>query len=155
ALKVQEHVRQRQLEPQTLPPDADNLNGLLHALLQRCLHVPQFGSLLAVERLQRPKYGQRPPYDLLLRQRRAPDEDFRTGVLCLVDGNRTSMSAFLRRLAQDTRPPERLVLVTEERRPLDPGAAGEEYLEQVRRRYETGFQHVHLSFDDYAELDGL
>src|SRR5262249_27173441 len=70
ALKVQELKRQRQLEPQTVPPDADNLVGLLATLLQRCLNVPQFGSLLAVERLQRPKYGQRPPHDLMLRHRR-------------------------------------------------------------------------------------
>src|SRR5262249_43049242 len=155
ALKVQEHKQQRQLEPQTLPPDADNLIGLLHTLLQRCLQAPQFDSLLAVERLQRPKYGQRPPHDLMLRQRRADGAEFRSGVLCLVVGNRTSMTAFLRRLTQDTQPPERLVLVTEERRPLDPGAAGKEYLEQVRQRHGAGFQHVHLSFDQYAELDAL
>src|SRR5262249_46886682 len=73
ALKVREHKRERQLEPQTLPPDADNLVGLLHTLLQRCLNVPQFGSLLAVERLQRPKYGQRPTHDLMLRQRGGED----------------------------------------------------------------------------------
>lgn len=155
ALKVQEHKRQRQLEPQTLPPDADNLVGLLHTLLQRCLHVRQFDSLLAVERLQRPKYGQRPPHDLILRQRRGANEEFRSGVLCLVVGNRTSQTAFLRRLAQDTQPPERLVLVTDERCPLDPGAAGKEYLEQVRQRHGIGFQHMHLTFDAYAELDAL
>src|SRR5262249_59399948 len=32
ALKVQEHKQQRQLEPQTLPPDAGNLIGRLHQL---------------------------------------------------------------------------------------------------------------------------
>jgi hypothetical protein len=155
ALKLQEHKRERQLEPQTLPPDADNLVGLLHTLLQRCLNVSQFDSLLAVERLQRPRYGQRPPHDLMLRQRRDQTKEFRSGVLCLVVSNRTSMTALLRRLAQDTQPPERLVLVTEERRPLDPAAAGKEYLEQVRQRHQTGFQHIHLTFDEYAELDAL
>jgi hypothetical protein len=174
AFKVQELKRQRQLEPQTLPPDADNLAGLLHASLQRCLNFPRFGSLLAVERLQRPKYGQRLPHDLMLRHRPGkgdcPLEDrgtgpysgpggegteFRSGVLCLVVRNRTSMTAYLRRLAQDTQPPQRLVLVTEERCPLDPGAAGKEYLEQVRQRHGAGFQHVHLTFDEYAELDAL
>jgi hypothetical protein len=155
ALKLQEHKRERQLEPQTLPPDADNLVGLLHALLQRCLNVPQFDSLLAVERLPRPRYGQRPPHDLMLRQRRGQADEFRSGVLCLVVSNRTSMTAFLRRLAQDTQPPQRLVLVTEERRPLDPAAAGKEYLEQIRQRHQSGFQHIHLTFDEYAELDAL
>ncbi len=155
ALKLQEHKRERQLEPQTLPPDADNLVGLLHTLLQRCLNVSQFESLLAVERLQRPRYGQRPPYDLTLRQRRGQSDEYRSGVLCLVVSNRTSMTAFLRRLAQDTQPPQRLVLITEERRPLDPAAAGKEYLEQLRQRHQSGFQHIHLTFDEYAELDAL
>ncbi len=59
-LKLQEHKRQRQLEPQTLPPDGDNLAGLLHALLQRCLGTTPFPSFLGVQRLVRPKYGQRP-----------------------------------------------------------------------------------------------
>src|SRR5262249_51820351 len=155
SLKIQEHKRERQLEPQTLPPDADNLVGLLHALILRCLNVSQFDSLLAVERLKPPRSGQRPPPDLMRRQRRGQAGEFRSGVLCLVVSNRTSMTALLRRLAQDTQPPQRLVLVTEERRPLDPAAAGKEYLEQIRQRHQTGFQHIHMTFDEYAELDSL
>jgi hypothetical protein len=108
-----------------------------------------------VERLPRPRYGKQPPLDLIVRRRQGENGEVDTGVLCLVVDNRTSMSAVLRRLARDTRPPERLVLVTEERRPLDPAAAGQEYLEQVRQRYATGFQHINLSFDQYAELDAL
>lgn len=155
-LKLQEHKRQRQLEPQTLPPDGDNLAGLLHALLQRCLGTAPFPSLLKLERLVRPKYGQRPPYDLVLQQRFGPDDkEMRSGLLCLVVSNRTSMSAFLRRLVQDTQPPERLVLITEERRPLTPATAGREYLEKLQQRHGDRFVRVDLTFDQYAELDAL
>src|SRR5207249_3574321 len=59
----------------------------------------------------------------------------------------------LRRLVQDTRPPERVVVVTDERRPLDPGAAGKDYLEQLRQH--GSFVSVNLTFPQYAELDAL
>jgi hypothetical protein len=154
--KLQEHRRQRLLEPQTLPPDADNLAGLLLGLLRRCVESRWFPSLAGVDRSRRPRYGPRPPYDLVLRQR--PDRDgteTRTGLLCLVLSNRIAVAAFLRRLAEDDQPPECLVLVTDERRPLDPAARGQEYLDAVRRRYGTRFHDVELTFDEYAEVDAL
>jgi hypothetical protein len=155
AARLQEHRQRRLIEPQTLPPDADNLAGLVHILLQRCLNVPAFASLLGVERLPRPKYGQRPPHDLLLRHRLADNGEIRSGLLCLVVSNRTSMTAFLRRLVQSTRPPERLFLVTDERRPLDPAATGQQYLNQLRDQYQARFRHVNLAFEQYAHLEAL
>jgi hypothetical protein len=156
AAKLCEHVRQRQLEPQTLPPDADNLAGLIHSLLKHCLNASEFGGLLAVERLSRPKYGPRPAFDLKLRHRNPSGEgETVSGLLCLVVGNRTSMTGYLRRLLQDEKPPQQVFLVTEERRTLDPAAAGNRYLEQVRNRHGERFRHVDLTFDQYAELDAL
>jgi hypothetical protein len=156
SLKVQELKQQRQLEAQTLPPDGDNLAGLLHTLLRHCLKEPAYPALRGVDRLDRPRYGQRPPLDLVLRQRFDPDgKESRSGLLCLVVGNRTSMTSFLRRLAHDPQPPDRLCLIADERRPLEPGAAGREYLEQVRKRHGDEFHQVNLTFDEYAELDAL
>jgi hypothetical protein len=156
ALKLREHISQRQLERQTLPPDADNLAGLIHSLLKQCLNAREYPELLKVDRQQKPKYGPRPPFDLILRRRSSTgDAETTSGVACMVVDNRTSMSAYLRRLVQDPRPPHRAFLVTEERRPLDPGAAGMQYLEQVRQRYGDRFRHVELTFDRYAELDAL
>ncbi|HXG11817.1 MAG TPA: ATP-binding protein [Gemmataceae bacterium] len=155
-LKLREHKQQRQLEPQTLPPDADNLAGLLYTLLQRCLNTSEWPSLLDVQRMPRPRYGPRPPYDIILRQRLGADApEIRTGLLCLVVSSRVSMSAFLRRLVNDTQPPERLVLITEERRPLNPGPTGQEYLDQLRQRHGARFLHFNLTFDQYAELEAL
>jgi hypothetical protein len=65
------------------------------------------------------------------------------------------MSAFLRRLAQDTQPPERLFLIADERRPLDPATAGREYLEKLQQRHGDRFVRPVLTFDQYAELDAL
>jgi hypothetical protein len=156
ALKLQEHKRQRQLTPETLPPDGDNLAGLLHTLLQRCSNVLAFDSLLGVERLVKPKYGQRPAYDLVLRQRFGPDgKEIRSGLLCLVVSNLTSMASYLRRLVQDTQAPNRLFLIMDERRLLTPATAGQQYLNQLHQRYSDQFWSVRLPFDQYAELEAL
>jgi hypothetical protein len=154
SLKMQEHLGQRRLEPHTLPPDGDNLAGLLQKTLERCLNAAGDASLLAVEQQQKPKYGQRPPLDLILRQRFG-DTEIRTGLVCVIVGNRNSMSAYLRRLTKIAQPPERLFLVTDERRPLDPAATGQEYLELLGQRLGDGFRQVQLTFDQYAELDAL
>lgn len=155
ARKLHEHTQQKLLEPQTLPPDADNLVGLLHTLLHRCLNAPPFPALRAVERQKTPKYGQQPPYQLVLRQGTAENQEARTGVLCLAVSDRKSMAAFLRRLVDDTRQPDRLVIVVDERRPLDPAASGKDYLEKLRTRHQDRFHQVDLSLAAYAELDAL
>lgn len=155
-LKLAELRARRQQEPHTLPPDADNLAGLLVTLLERCLNAPAYPSLLAVDPVPRPRQGPPPPCDLILRQRLDPEGlVVRTGILCLVVSSRISMSGYLRRLVQDTQPLERLFLITDERRPFDPGPAGQEYLEQLRGRYNDRFLHVVLTFEQYAELDAL
>jgi hypothetical protein len=155
SLKVQELKRQRQLEPQTLPPDGDNLAGLIEALLQRCLNAPSRDGLLAVERVPARRYGPQPPYHLRLRHRGPVGAESGTGLRCVVVSNRTSMSARLRRLADDTQPPDRLVLVTDERRPLEPGPVGKEYLDCLQSRHGRCFHVMQLSFDQYAELEAL
>jgi hypothetical protein len=155
-LKLREHQGQRQREPQILPPDAANLAGLIHTLLQRCLNAAPPASLQGVDRLVSPKYGPRPAYDLILKQRIGTDgREVRGGVLCLVVGNRKSMSAGLRRVVQDPQPPQRFFLVTDERQPLEPADAGRQYLEQLRQRHGEQFHHVPLTFDQYAALDAL
>jgi hypothetical protein len=149
ALKIQEHVQQRQLEPQTLPPDGDNLAGLLHTLLKQCCQD-------TVERVPRPKYGPKPTCDLVVKHPAGADgREARSGVLCLVVSNRVSMAAFLRRLAQDAEPPDRLFVIADERCPLNPGPGGNEYLEELRRRHGSLYHQVQLRFADYAALDAL
>jgi hypothetical protein len=156
ALRLQEHQERRQLEPHTLPPDGENLAGLVEATLRGWLHACGRAAHARVERLARPRRGPRPPYDLLLRRKDGPGSaDVRTGVLCLVETNRVTMAASLRRLVQDPEPPDHLVLVTDARRPLDPGAVGRDHLAEVRRRPGRTFAHVELTPDQYAALDAL
>jgi hypothetical protein len=155
AAKVNEHIQLRQQQPESLPADPNHLAGLIHVVLQGCSNVSADFALTAVERLLTPKYSQRPPYDLVLHHRQAEAGMHRSGLLCLVVSSRTSMTGFLRRLAQDPQPPLRLFLVTDERCPLDPGAAGLNYLEKVRQRHGEHFHHVELTLAEYVELDAL
>lgn len=153
--KVREHVRQRLDAPDRLPSDAANLAGLLGALMDQCRSEPGY-RLSAVERPAPPKHGQSPAFDLILRQRSAVDgKERRTGVHCLVVGHRTAMAAHLRRLEHSSRPLQRLVVVTDERLPLDPAAKGAAYLSKLRQRHQADFHLANLSFQQYAELDAL
>jgi len=153
--KVQEHAQQKLREPQTLPPDADHLAGLLQRLLERCLQNAAYPQLINVERLPTPRAGQLPPYHLLLRQRCPDGKERRTGVLCVVTSDKKSRAAALRRLLQEMKHPERLVVVTDERQPLELAAAGLEYLESLRQRHREHYHAHNLLLPDYAELDGL
>jgi hypothetical protein len=155
--KIDEIVRQYQAKPETLPPDAAQLAALLHHVLQDLALEAPGSTPVSVERLHTPPRPRpRPAYDLMLQHRAAPEATtIRTGVLCLVTDNRISMTSFLRRLVEDEQPPERLVLVGDERFPLDPGLKGFEYLERLRQRHGARFHQQSLTVTDYARLHAL
>jgi hypothetical protein len=149
---------QRLEHPETLPASADNLTGLLTALLKQCLARPDVYALADVQQHLRPRPGAPPPYDLQVRQRRRDGCERDLGVLVLVNANAVSTAAFLRRLVEDEEPPHLLLLVTDARQPLQLGATeqarGRGYLKQLQERGEH-FHHVELSFAEYAGLDAL
>jgi AAA ATPase domain len=155
AQKVDEHRSRRRAEPHTLPPDADNLAGLVHALLEQCRQVSPAYGIVRVERLEQSGPGPRPPYDLALLRRGEDGREVRAGLLFVATDSATSTAGFLRRLVQAEGACERLVLVTDERRPLALGGRGRQYLEYLRQQTGSGFRHVELAFEQYAELDAL
>src|SRR5262249_34993687 len=143
-VRMAEQKARRRQEPHSLPPDEDQLGGLVLALLQQCRGMPPY-ALLNVEPLLAPRYGSRSPYHLVL-WRRGPDgREVRTGVRFLLAGHGNAATAALRWLREDPRPPERVLLVTEERRGLPRGARGEQHLERLRQRGSARFRHVALS----------
>ena len=153
--KLEEQKNQRRLDPETLPPDADNLAGLVLTLLQQCLDGGRGYALTGVERPLRPSPRQQPTYHLVVRQRSGAQEAT-IGVLFLTTGNATSSAAWaFRRILEDRVPPLRLLLVIDRRRPMRLGPKGEEYLTQLRRKCADRFQQIELTFDQYADLDAL
>jgi hypothetical protein len=154
AQKMAELKAQRQAEPYTLAPNAENLAGLVYALLEQCQQAGCPGFALEVERVPMPKHGTRPPYDLLVRQRRGAEE-IDTGLLFLTTRSAQSATVALRRLIRDADPPRRVFLITDERPALPLGVIGKEYYEELRQSRGTDFRHIEVTFDQYAELDAL
>jgi hypothetical protein len=154
--KIREHVEQCLRVPGSLPPDADHLAGLLFALLEQCRDAEHYCGLQEVDRLPPPRRGARPIYDLAVTQRlQGRGLPVRTGVVAVTAPSAVSVSGFLRRLVEDPRPLDRVVLVTDERVGLPLGERGEHYLGELRRSGPERFRTVELSLRQYAELEAL
>jgi hypothetical protein len=152
-MKLSERAQQRLLQPEQLPPDADNLATLVATLLGHCKGDDRY-SVQAVER-SNPKRGPH-TYDLVVREKRPDGKLVTTGVLFVTSNNKTSVAGSLRRIVEDKHPPDHRILVTdEERRPLPLGPRGVEYYEQLRKLGAARFLHTKLSLAEYASLDAL
>ena len=164
ARKFDEKVTCREIAPETLPADADNLAGLVEVLLRQYLchdatDLCHDGAVPArrgwLERPQSEKSGRLPRYHLLLYgSTEASGVPSRTGIVFLATENRTSTTAALRRMTK-TEPPDHVFLVSDERQPLALGDKGQEYLDSLRSRGRERFQDIELSLGEYAELDAL
>lgn len=151
-MKLTERAQQRLLQPEQLPPDADNLATLVVTLLGHCKGDPRY-SVTAVDRANPKKPA---IYDLVVRERRPDGTPITTGVVFVTSNNKTSVAGSLRRIAEDKAPPEHRILVTdEERRPLPLGPRGHEYYEQLCGLGDARFLHTKLSLSEYASLDAL
>ena len=131
--------------PHGLPPNAGNLCGLTESLLDA-------SGIGSVER--QPEDA---PYDLLV-QTRSPDGTEHTfGLAFVATTSATSTTGTLRGLANDPSPPDRVLLVTDERQPLAFGksvdAKGREYHKALETQ--AGFQQIVLRFQEYAALEAM
>jgi hypothetical protein len=154
AARLEEGKAQRLASPQSLPPDADRLAGLVESLLDECRRASPSYGVVAVERPTSRKYGNRPPFDLLLR-RKVGEAEEQTRLLFVVTGSATSAAGSLRRVVRSSGRDGRLFLVTDARRRLDLGVRGGEYLEKLRRGRAGEFRQVELSLADLAALEAL
>jgi hypothetical protein len=156
AEKLAEEKAERLGAPHTLPPDAVHLAGLVFTLFDQSLPANATYPLFDAEQCSRPRRGSRPAYDWLVRQHPSSEDPVvRTGLLFLTTRSGQSATAALRRLVRDPNPPERVIVVTDERTSLPLGAAGKKHYEELRRRGSPSFQHIELTFEQYAELDAL
>jgi hypothetical protein len=133
--------------PHTLPPNADNLCGLVESLLDAG------GVGLAVER---PK--QKSPYDLVVRWPQSDGQpETSIGLVFVSTGNANSVTSTLARLMGDRNPPTRVILVTDKRRELKFGharkAQGRNHYDLLKKN--PAFTHLRLSFEEYATLEAL
>jgi hypothetical protein len=141
-------------EPASLPADPDRLAGLLYDLLGQYRQAGAAGALAEVRRVPPPRPGAPPTYHLSLARR--PEEGGQvTGVLVMATEAKQSVAGFLRRLCEDSRPLDRVVVVTDERTGMPLGEKGQEYLSELLGRGPARFAVVELSFGERAELEAL
>lgn len=153
--KIQEQIEQHRLQPGSLPPDAGNLTGLVLALLEQCRGHENTYTFRDIQRKSKER-GRLPAYDLLVRERRVPDEsEVTTGIAFVTNSGRSATMALSRLLSCDPAPHHRLLVTDEERRPLKVGAQGVAYYANLKKLGKDAFQHIELTFQDYALLDAL
>jgi hypothetical protein len=154
--KIREHKAERLRNQETLPPDAGNLSGLVHALLAQCLQEGVSRTLVGVDRPPPLKSGQKRAYDLIVQQRvNQGSETVRTALLFLATKSTNSTTRSLRRMLRDRNPPDRVLLITDQRLPISLGIKGDEYYEQLKQKGTSRFQHIELPIEHYSELDAL
>jgi hypothetical protein len=153
--KIEEQIAQHRLQPGSLPPDAGNLAGLVESLLGHCSVDGLPYTFRGIERTRK-KTGKLPPYDLLVRERRDPDDrEVKSGVSFITTVGQ-SATASLRRLRDEGNAIDHRILVTDqERRPLKVGAQGAEYYRSLGQLGPRRFEHIKLDFERYARLDAL
>ncbi len=144
--KLIESVNQRQLLPGELPADAKNFCGLTVQLLNDCLDARHGYTLTKVE----PRGKQ--DVDLLIHERLGQSPVLNR-VQFVVTASKTSAASRLRQLLNSAA--DHRILVTESRAPLSLGPAGENYLHQLKLLGPAVFQHIDLTFPEYAQLDAM
>jgi hypothetical protein len=149
SLKIKESVAQRQLRPQGLPPDEGRFSELVLTLLACCRNRDY--SLVDYESCPRKPLG---PYHLWVTER-ANGRDYRNGVTFVATTSKAAATNALKRITADKRPPDHRILITDERRHLEVGPKGREYLATLEALGPNGFLHMQLRFEDYALLDAL
>jgi type II secretory pathway predicted ATPase ExeA len=148
-------VRARLLaEPAERPPDSDRLASLVFDLLQQCRTSGSIPDLGQVDRLPPPRPGASPTYHLQV-QMLTPAGNRTTGLLVLTARNATSAAGFLRRLLEDARPLDRVLLVTDARVGLPLGERGLEYLTALRGQARPELIETELSYADVVDLEAL
>ncbi len=151
--RIEDQITQRDRDPSGLPPDTDNLAGLVQLLLNQCVGRRGY----AIQDLQsaEPTRARRQPTCHMLIRNRGDQIESRTAVTYVATTNPSATALALRRMLDDPELPDRILLVSEERLPLNLGAKGREYFEQLESRGPGRFEHVQLTFREYAELDAL
>ncbi len=134
-----------------VPADAEQVADLILNLLLQCRAADPGYGVLQVERVTAGKAA----CDLVVRQQAEGGDSLRTGVLVLTASRATAMAGYLRRLATETQPFDRLFLITEERVGLPLGPRGQEYLQELAQRSSVLLHTLELAASGHAELSAL
>jgi hypothetical protein len=152
--RLGEEMTRCELDPAVLPADADNLMGLVEAALRQMASLS--GSpLRQVDRVPPPRRNCKPDFDLLV-QLRADDggKPHKLGAVFICTQDKISTWHYLRRLRDDTAvKPDCTLVITDARKPLSLGEAGNSCLAELQASGKHRF--LELPFREVAALHSL
>jgi len=148
--RLETAFHRRELDPNALLPDSDNMVGLIECLLALARQC-ESGSNLA--EITEPKEGS--ACALRLRLETASGLDSEVGIAVLATQNQNRMADLLERLNAEPSPADRIVLVTDQRMPLTASDEVERALHRLRSRQDVTFQDYALTFTEHSMLDVL
>ncbi|MFM7055988.1 MAG: ATP-binding protein [Planctomycetota bacterium] len=159
-----EHQQQRRgNSEESLPVDPGNLLGMIHRLLLLCQHSAEpwrsrhYSTLQDCRDAPRPGAGPATFHLILEHFERSTGRRKKLGLAVLENASGQATAALLKRLLRQLNQESRVdhaVLLTDARRPLNPGSQGQTYLADLKA--EPGRFTLHeLSFTDYAALDAI
>jgi hypothetical protein len=141
-------------QPRELPSDAEQVGELILNLLQQCHSVDKGYGVVQAERV--PTWKATPAVcDLVVRQQADGNAILRTGILVFTANRATAIAGYLKRLATETQPFDRLFLITEEHVGLPLGPRGMEYLQDLQQRSSVQLHTLELTADEHAEMAAM
>ncbi len=154
--RIAEHCSRLELDPSILPADASNLIGLIASSLERSRIEAVFG-IDGIVSPNPPKPNTRPVYDRIVKLKAsAHDKPKSVGIVAIGTNDKTSMAWALRRLLEDKMPPDRVLILTDQRQPLDLGSKGNDYHERLFGRGSNGrYAKLELDLRAVVMLDAL
>ncbi len=150
--RLGEQLSRCELDPAILPADAGNLLGLVEALLQQTKQFSN-GAVRKVERVPPPRRNCKPTYDMLIHME-AGGKAKRIGLVFICTQDKKSTWHYLRRVLDDPAiRPDHAIIVTDERKPLCVGEAGEKCMAELRA--DARYRFLELPFREVAGLHSL
>ncbi len=141
--------------PSQYPPNEENLLARITRVLQEFLGSGLFPSFLSVEKVES-QNGTQPTYDLVVRHRfHSNGQEMRYGLKVLVTNNGQVTAHVLRRLLEETDPPNRVFLITDQRQQLPLGPEGKRRLDTLKQKGASQFKLIELSFAENAQLEAM
>lgn len=150
--KLNEHKGRRLASRRSLPPSAENLEGIVGKLLKQFRDADALYDTVEVMEFDSER---KQPHDLMFRRSLPGGSMTTTGLLFLDCPNGNTTRAALLRLLHAAPMPDKQVLVTDERKPPSIAEKGQEYLNELKRRASPPFRHLELTYAEVTELDAL
>ena len=160
-LRIQERIRQLTLEPSELAIDAQNFQEILANLLTHCRNQPDRYTLVDFTVYDGSK-SPKPPFQLTVEERRAPNQDTVTSGVTIVTAGGNAASHALHRLLHCRNspgpryhPPNHRYLFIAKTENVLLGSTAIQHLNDLNKLGKPHFEQIEITREGYASLSAL